>query len=193
MNFYHDPDAPIQPDQFDVEFTHMLEIYKDIEPARVLEIGVREGGSLCQWIKHAPIGATVAAIDLPWPALMGSGGTDWLTLMRFAKTCGVNLVYCPGDSHDIQTFRWAKMNGPYDFIFIDGDHSLRGVAADVLAYHQLVRSSGIIAMHDILPDRSDKDIKVYEYWERLNAAGLQTMTLTSGPGQESRGIGILYV
>jgi predicted O-methyltransferase YrrM len=36
-----------------------------------------------------------------------------------------------------------------DFLFIDGDHSYKGVKADVVAWFSKLKSGGIIVMHDI--------------------------------------------
>lgn len=40
-------------------------------------------------------------------------------------------------------------DGAYDFVFIDGDHSIKGVLNDLENYMPKVRSGGIIAGHDI--------------------------------------------
>ncbi len=73
-----------------------------------------------------------------------------------------------GDSHSPQTkvrvAEWLAGN-KLDFLFIDGDHSLPGVAQDFEMYGPFVRSGGIIAFHDIVPDfrtrfgaRTDADV-----------------------------------
>jgi hypothetical protein len=40
----------------------------------------------------------------------------------------------------------------FDFLFIDGDHTLRGVKADLFAYYDFVRPGGLIGFHDIVSD-----------------------------------------
>jgi predicted O-methyltransferase YrrM len=41
------------------------------------------------------------------------------------------------------------LNGaPLDFLFIDGDHSLRACHTDYAYYIQMVRHGGVIAFHD---------------------------------------------
>lgn len=41
-----------------------------------------------------------------------------------------------------------RLGRVFDFVFIDGDHSREGCAADIAAYRQLVRDGGVIAGHD---------------------------------------------
>jgi predicted O-methyltransferase YrrM len=44
--------------------------------------------------------------------------------------------------------RAARNHAPVDFVFIDGDHSERGLLADWQAWSPLVEPGGIIALHD---------------------------------------------
>jgi hypothetical protein len=54
------------------------------------------------------------------------------------------------------TVRWLETTGegatmghdPVDFIFIDGDHSERGLLGDWWAWSDLVVAGGIVALHD---------------------------------------------
>ena len=43
----------------------------------------------------------------------------------------------------------ADLQGTYDFIYIDGDHSYEAVKKDLYEYFDLVEEGGIIAGHDI--------------------------------------------
>ncbi len=82
---------------------------------------------------------------------------------------------------------------PYDFIFIDGDHTQEGVIQDFQAYCPMARSGGIVALHDILPDETDGEIEVYKFWASISNGSYRVETLTSSPNQTSRGIGVVYV
>lgn len=42
----------------------------------------------------------------------------------------------------------ARDHGPVDFVFIDGDHSERGLLGDWRAWSPLVEPGGIVALHD---------------------------------------------
>lgn len=193
VEFYRDPTAPVQPDQFAAEFGELLAIYCACRPRRVLEIGVREGGTLYQWIKHAGPKATVVAVEvgmdgdrsnrtMPDPA----GWTAW------GEQRGVSVVPIIGDSHDPEVIRQIEMQAPFDFAFIDGDHSLFGVTCDFVVCARLMPDGGIIALHDILRNPGDERIEIWRYWPVIRAV-YRTRELLSEAGQQTRGIGVVYV
>ena len=192
--FYHDPDAPVQPDQFAVEFAALLTIFDQCKPRSILEIGVREGGTLYQWIKHAQPGAQIVAIDLPGVSWGRSGTEQPEAWQAWAAERGVCLTVILADSHDPETIWKACKFMPFDFIFIDGDHSFNGVAADFLSYAPMVGpGGGVIALHDICPDSADKMIEGWKLWRILRGAAYRTAELLSEYEQDSRGIGVVYV
>jgi predicted O-methyltransferase YrrM len=51
-----------------------------------------------------------------------------------------------------------KIDGTFDFVFIDGDHSLDGIRRDWADWSKKVQREGIIALHDtnIPPNESDR-------------------------------------
>lgn len=56
-------------------------------------------------------------------------------------------------SHDPKCVSNARIEAPYDFLYIDGDHLYDGVKQDYLDYAPMVRPGGIVAIHDyLLPD-----------------------------------------
>lgn len=77
---------------------------------------------------------------------------------------GVQAEVLVGDSRDPDIVRQAESRGPYDLVFIDGDHSLKGVATDFLNY--LPMASKLIAFHDILGNHSAGAF-VDDFWRRL--------------------------
>jgi predicted O-methyltransferase YrrM len=77
------------------------------------------------------------------------------------------IVAIQGDSHSIDTLNKIKriLNGKkLDFLFIDGDHSYKGVKKDFEMYSPLVRKGGIIAFHDIIPDYYTRFGKRTDSW-----------------------------
>ena len=67
-----------------------------------------------------------------------------------------------------ERLHWMKMTGAeagrilneqcgvtFDFVFIDGDHSYQGVAADWEAFTPLIRRGGIMALHDSIPSEGN--------------------------------------
>jgi len=192
-DFFRDPDAPVQPDQFAVEFAELLDIYKSIGPKRVLEIGVRGGGTLYQWIKHAEPGGEFTAVDIGTDGHWSNRNMlDPIQWCDWAREYGHTMTPIIGDSHAPTTLIQVAAHAPFDFVFIDADHTYFGVACDFLAYGQMVRSGGIVALHDILRDYTDGMIDIWRYWPHIQAA-YPTKELVSEPDQKSRGIGVVYV
>lgn len=73
---------------------------------------------------------------------MGSHGIS----RRFEAEIGSGIVKLhEGDSADtLTTFE----DGRFDFIYIDADHSYRGVARDIAAAHRKVRPEGLLIFND---------------------------------------------
>lgn len=189
--FYHDDNAPVQPDQYAVEFSELLLLYRTLKPKRVLEIGTRSGGTLWQWVGNAPEGALVLGVDLPIGPWDEPGSIDYKAIWNAAKKTDRCVMSIIGNSHHPLTVKAVRSILPeVDFLFIDGDHGERGAYMDYLTYGSMVRANGIIAFHDILHDPDNPGIEVYKVWELLK--GDDSVELISAPGQTKRGIGVLY-
>jgi cephalosporin hydroxylase len=118
------------------ELTEILARLHDMQPRVVVEIGSASGGTLFAWgclgVPH------VYAVTLRHPA---DGALH-----------GHGAVVLEGDSHDRATLQRLKdqLGGrPVDVLFIDGDHSYEGAAADFAMYSPLVRDGGLVLFHDI--------------------------------------------
>lgn len=192
LTFYCDQNATAQPDQYEPEFVELLEIYRALAPRNVLEIGVRRGGTLYQWIKNTRKGACIAAVELPggpWGIPGEPPVVDW---HEAAKAVGVHLSVILGDSHSPQIVERVREGGPVDFLFIDGDHSYLGVAFDFMVYGQFVRPGGLVVLHDIVQDKTDDKIEVWRYWQEIKKV-YRTAELLSSPDQACRRLGVVYV
>lgn len=171
------PDSPYWLCQDLEEFVGLLSYMKGSKSA--LEIGSRYGESL-RWIaNNCADRSRIVSVDLgvcvdtgqdckPWWYDVG----DHLAKRQF----DVHLVQ--GDSHNPEVVEKVRGLGPYDFIFIDGDHSYDGVKADWENYGPMGK---IVAFHDIIgvPD-------VKRFWNEIKVGkeGREIM--------KSFGIGILY-
>jgi cephalosporin hydroxylase len=86
-----------------------------------------------------------------------------------------------------------------DLLFIDGDHSFEGVAADFNNYSPLVKNNGLILFHDIVPDFKTRfGIEtaswtggVPEFWSLL-AGKFQCQTWIHDPEQDGYGLGLIH-
>jgi predicted O-methyltransferase YrrM len=75
-----------------------------------------------------------------------------------------------------------------DFLFIDADHTAKGVRADYSLYSPLVRKGGIIAFHDIAITNAEYGVRAL--WGELKEKH-QTRDILGKP--RPYGIGLLYV
>jgi predicted O-methyltransferase YrrM len=59
---------------------------------------------------------------------------------------GLNRREIVGNSHDLTVV--GQVEGPFDLIIIDGDHSYTGCMTDVNAYLPFLNSGGVVVLHD---------------------------------------------
>lgn len=131
-----------------------------LNPKVVVEIGIKEGGNLKILSTLVDENGLVIGIDprkeIPWK-------------MDDSKCKVFHIV---GNSHEVSTVNKLKviLDGlPIDVLFIDGDHSYEGMLKDFYDYAPLVRTGGIIAVHDIYyleeVTRAWKDVPGIERFE----------------------------
>lgn len=132
------------------EFIPLLDLMRGSKS--VLEIGSRYGESLRWFARQCPE-AKIVSVDLgDCPDNnYGHRTGDWWddVCAEISTTHEMHQIY--GDSHNPEIIEKVKALGPYDFIFIDGDHSLYGVLQDWHNYGQMGKK---VAFHDValLPD-----------------------------------------
>lgn len=150
------------------EIFWLYEKIEDINPHVIVEIGVYAGGTLlflsnlCKRPDDLVIG-----LDCDWNKWKEYG---WDISLPTPK-----VILIDGDSHLPKTINRLKEvlnNRPIDFIFIDGDHSEKGITLDYEIYAPMVRDGGIIAFHDLnmgVDPRENKpeEGKVKGFWDKL--------------------------
>jgi len=79
-----------------------------------------------------------------------------------------------------------------DFLFIDGDHTYRGVQADFEMYSPLVDRNGLVAFHDIVvvPPHIEVGVDVHTFWQRVRQH-YRWQELIENPAQGWGGIGVI--
>ena len=180
-------------DQKREEFKRFLAYVQKMNPQSICEIGVNNGGMNFMLANSISSCRTIVGIDL---FLLN------VHQLRLFVRKGVVQHFVQGDSAEDRTFqRVAALFGgqpKIDLLFIDGDHSYKGVVAD-FRYRCLVRDGGIIAFHDICMDHRRRygtetpsyAGEVYLFWRKLrdhfdsaefftsedqNGAGIGTIT-----------------
>ena len=167
------------------EFNALLEVYKALNPRRVLEIGTCEGGTLQFFLSHTEPGAQFITVEVNHTR---PAWGDW------ADANSQHLTAICGDSHYSEIVAYIYKEMPdVDFLFIDADHHYGAVRQDFLNYGPLVRPGGIIALHDILDTPGDLTIEVSKLWSEIREAGYVTQELCSSYKQATCGIGLIYV
>ena len=115
------------------EFTELLELIAQRELRTGLQIGLGHSGGSHWFFQH--ILSRIVTID-------GNNGY----IARYSNAFGGEFI-C-GDSHSLDVIEQARKISPFDFVFIDGDHTRPAVENDFWNYLPMVRSGGIIALHD---------------------------------------------
>jgi hypothetical protein len=129
------------------EFAPFLTILRLIRAHSVLQLGI--GPCDASHIVWRAVCGTAVSIDLSH--MISSNGERY-----------------PGAStHTEQAKMFARLNGPYDLLFIDAGHSQEDCALDEADYCPLVRTGGIVAFHDALPRAEFPEVGV---WRHLAAS-----------------------
>lgn len=164
------------------ELERMLDLFHAASPAKVLEIGSWQGGTLWHWLE-APV---VVAVDDTMR--MAGAWESW------ADEAGSELHLLHGSSLDEAIVEQARALGPYDFVLIDGDHTYAAVKADWENYRTMVAPGGVVLFHDIFPR---PDYGVDQVWSEIKAEiGAQTVEIceTSTPDDPRwGGLGVVWL
>jgi predicted O-methyltransferase YrrM len=129
---------------------------------RLAEIGVWEGGTTSRLREVMAHGATLVAID-PFPP--GRLGISYQKLIAASEVGAVRNG----------TVVWLRQTGveaarapcvlaaPFDFVFVDADHTYEGLRGDWEGWSPLIESGGIIALHDSLMPEGHSDAGSIQY------------------------------
>ena len=138
------PRYKLPPLQDRLEHDAFIKLLLDENVRSYLEIGAMYGASLWKVANALPKGSRIVAID---PM------TDRPSARESLEQCIDELIqrdydayFIFGDSTDPATIDQAQFLGPYDALFIDGNHSPEYVMADWNNYGPMAR---IIGFHDI--------------------------------------------
>jgi cephalosporin hydroxylase len=176
------------------ELSKLVQLLRTLRPKWVMEVGVCSGGTLALWSHVAQPTAHLIGMDVE----IGSEAEQRIRA-AMKPTQSLQLVRC--DSHDPRASEQiaSTLSGnELDFLFIDGDHSYEGVKQDWQTYSAFVRSGGLIAFHDIVPDyasrfgiRTNCDAgAVNEFWREIKQE-FPHFEFVEDPTQDGYGIGVI--
>jgi predicted O-methyltransferase YrrM len=160
----------------------LYRLARDAGTATIVEIGRFKGGSTLLMASAMAAGSTLWSYDLHIPArsdLLGADLDDELAdaLKRLGVQDGVRLVV--GDSRTVEI-----PPGPFDVLFIDGDHSYEGARADFERWSPHVSEGGHLLFHDAVDTGSYGN--VYPGVQRAVAE-----VITGGSFAAARGAGTI--
>ena len=130
-------------------------------PARILEIGVRTGLSICNMLAAYIDFSTlkrVVLIDL-WNDGFASPEIVKMNMraLNLPVTLMQNIEFFIGDSK----FVVPKLEGQFDYILVDGSHDKKDARHDLGMAAKLLASDGILVFDDISPHGCD----LLDVWE----------------------------
>ncbi len=184
----------VTPWQHRGEILELARIIAAKKPRTVLEIGTASGGTLFLAACLSDDDALIVSIDLP-DGLFGGGYPAWKRpLYQSFRRERQRIELIQGDSHDPEVFTELEniLEGrTIDYLFIDGDHTYAGVRQDFEDYSRLLAPGGIVAFHDIAPDREAPPSHfVSVLWDELKQQ-YPYREFIQHPGQDKMGIGVL--
>jgi predicted O-methyltransferase YrrM len=180
-----------------VEILSLLRLLQREPPHFVCEIGGDKGGTLSLFAQVAAPDARLLSLDINYRSALTRA------LPRFARP-RQQITCLAADSHASETEATVRgwLGGErLDFLFIDGDHLLDGVARDFARYAPFVRPGGTIALHDIVSDHRARYGRettcdtggVPIFWNQLKAEGRSpTREFIADREQDGYGLGVVF-
>lgn len=138
--------VPILQDRGEWERFHRFAA--DLQRTSVLEIGALYGGTLWYWAVLSRVRRIVSVDRIVSPddsryEQVVECRAMWPRWMR-----GIDFHDIVGDSTDPNVVARVEGLGPFDVVFVDGDHSAEVVRSDWNHYSPMVRPGGVVAFHD---------------------------------------------
>ena len=182
----------IRPLQVRYELLELLKHIKKEKPKYILEIGTALGGTLFLFCRIASKDAVIISIDLPLGKFGGGYSIARTSLYKSFASKNQQIHLIRGNSHKKETLEAVKaiLDGrKIDFLFIDGDHTYKGVKKDFETYSLLVKRNGTIALHDIIECKV-RDVEVDKFWNEIESK-YDNIKIVKNYDQKWAGIGLI--
>lgn len=159
----------LMPLQRKCELNQMLTTAAITEPRVVMEIGADKGGGLFHWC-CLPTVKRVVGIEIR--------GTPYADLFRAAFP-HIEFLFIPASSYSPETIRTVREfldADKFDCIFLDGEKC--AFDKDFAAYYPMMRSGGIVFMHDVYGEAPPA-----QFFQAVSAGGNGRMILDTSEGE----------
>lgn len=180
--------------QITSEISGLVARLRELAPKTIVEIGTHKGGNSFLFCHAVPSAELVVGVDL---CVQNAE-----KLIHFVRPGQVYRALHGDSQTEAMKRRVMQKLGSrqVDFLFIDGDHSYAGVKADFELYSPLVRSGGLVALHDIVSDHRTRYGRetgcyageVHQYWAELKQR-YRCEEFIDDPDQDGFGIGLVHI
>ena len=192
---YEIKDCPVPSYQNEDELNRLIEIIKEFQPKRILEIGSLYGGTLWYWM-NAVKGVKIVSVDIG-TAEPNANVSDierarielWPEWQRETKS---TIIQIRADSTLPETVNVIKKYAPFDFIFIDGGHTYGIAMADWQNYWPMLSVGGLLAFHDIAYSRDNPECGVRTVWREVRNNGKWQEIVNEHNSDGWCGIGVMW-
>ncbi len=171
------------------EFNKFCQLMIAEKAGSYLEIGSWKGGSIGLAAKAAlPRGSRIVSVD-------HSGHDKLKRTLAELKQSGYKTHLILGDSMDPKIIAAARALGPYDVVFIDGDHSTEYVTSDWENYGQMGK---LIGFHDIARDMPPDELRrwgpcqVASFWKAFDKSKYRHTEIVSESSRTRTDTKVVY-
>lgn len=134
-------------------------------PKRIFEIGTYRGVTSDFFLSLLPESevVSIAYVNPKWKFLGRFFNNSELTKKQIGSEVFAGrrprFTQLYGNSHKLKSELLIKEYGRFDLVFIDGDHSAKGVALDTELAKNIISESGVICWHDANPKPRYMDVR----------------------------------
>ena len=172
-----------------LELAYLLKLAS--QSKSLLEIGSRYGDVLRLMSRQMKSGRVVA-VDLPNVFPWGEDSeADLKANVEDMRKDGFDVHLFLSDSTDPETVADVHDLGPFDLVFIDGDHRYEGVKLDWLNYGPLGKT---VVFHDIVQPKAGErqELGVWKLWQEIQSGNTVPNKFLPVIGENSKmGLGVV--
>lgn len=167
------------------ELAQMVSLCRLRRPRRILEIGSWQGGTMRVWLTQSP--EIVVAVDLDHQR------EEMYERWRSSAT---QLEVITGDSLSDEVKERVRRHAPFDWMFIDGDHTEAAVRSDVALALECASPGALLLLHDVqLGAGGEGEPGPRIVLEEFRAGGHEVAEYVEQPydGRWAHGIGVVWL